>query len=98
MLTRDAVRLVVQRATAVAPGFALTIANPNAVADICRAWDGLPLAIERAAGRISVLHPHEIAERLGDRFQLLASADRTAICSPHHTTFGKSVDELPVSP
>src|SRR5690606_9982348 len=77
-LTSDAVRLFLQRANAVAPNFALSDGNAPAVGEICRQLDGVPLAIELAAARISALTPQQIADRLGDRFRLLASADRTA--------------------
>jgi len=67
----DAVRLYVERARAEQPDFALTDANANAVARICRALDGLPLAIELAAARIRVLGPEGTAKRLGERLLLL---------------------------
>lgn len=83
-LTSDAVLLFVQRANAVAPSFALSDGNAAAVAEICRQLDGIPLAIELAAARIAALTPQQIADRLGDRFRLLASADRT-ITERHRT-------------
>ena len=46
-------------------------ANANAVARICRALDGLPLAIELAAARVRVLGPEGTAKRLGERLSLL---------------------------
>ena len=70
----DAVRLYVERARAEQPGFELTDANANAVARICRALDGLPLAIELAAARVRVLGPEGTAKRLGERLSL----ERTA--------------------
>ena len=74
----EAVRLFVERAAAARPGFALTGANQAAVADICRTLDGVPLAIELAAARLRALSPEQIADRLADRFELLAIGDRTA--------------------
>ena len=74
----EAVRLFVERAAAARPGFALTEANQAAVADICRTLDGVPLAIELAAARVRTLSPEQIADRLADRFELLAMGDRTA--------------------
>ncbi|HET9681564.1 MAG TPA: adenylate/guanylate cyclase domain-containing protein, partial [Candidatus Limnocylindrales bacterium] len=75
----EAVRLFVERAVAVAPEFALDPANVGAVADICRRLDGIPLAIELAAARVSAMSPVEIARRLGDRFRLLVGGRRTAV-------------------
>jgi predicted ATPase/DNA-binding CsgD family transcriptional regulator len=73
----DAVRLFVTRASAVAPGFALGPANMPAVIAICRALDGLPLAIELAAAWVRVLSVDQIAARLDRRLALLTSADRS---------------------
>jgi predicted ATPase/class 3 adenylate cyclase len=66
----EAVSLFVERATAVAPSFALDDANAIAVAEICTRLDGLPLAIELAAARTKVLTPVGIVARLGDRLDL----------------------------
>jgi predicted ATPase/DNA-binding CsgD family transcriptional regulator len=74
----DAVQLFVERAGATAPGFELTDDNRGAVVEICRRLDGLPLAIELAAARTRVLSPPEIANRLGERFDLLVGGSRTA--------------------
>jgi predicted ATPase/DNA-binding CsgD family transcriptional regulator len=71
----EALRLLVERAVAVAPGFALTEENCGAAGDICRRLDGLPLAIEVAAVRLASMTPGDLLERLDDRFRLLA-ADR----------------------
>ncbi|MCM4085159.1 ATP-binding protein [Paractinoplanes hotanensis] len=73
----SAVRLFVERATAVNPGFALTDRNATGVAAICRELDGLPLAIELAAARANAFTIAELAVRLGDRFHLLRGS-RTA--------------------
>ena len=74
----DAVRLFAERASAAVPGFSITAGNAASVARICRALDGLPLALELAAAWIRVLSPDQIAARLADRFGLLTSADRSA--------------------
>lgn len=70
----EAVRLFVARARAVQPDFALTAATAPVVARICRALDGLPLAIELAAARVRLLTVEQIADRLDDRFRLLAGS------------------------
>jgi len=74
----EAVRLFAERAAAASPGFALTAENAGAVGGLCRTLDGVPLAIELAAARVRALSIEQIAVRLGDRFQLLATGDRTA--------------------
>ncbi|MFI6539178.1 BTAD domain-containing putative transcriptional regulator [Nonomuraea sp. NPDC050547] len=73
-----AVRLFVARAAASAPGFVLDEDNAAAVAAICRRLDGLPLALELAATRVRALGVRGLAERLDDRFRLLASGRRDA--------------------
>ncbi len=73
----DAIRLFVTRASAVAPGFALGPGNIPAITAICRALDGLPLAIELAAAWVRVLSVDQIAARLDRRLALLTSADRS---------------------
>lgn len=72
-----AVRLFVARAEAASSRFRLTEENAAAVAEICRRLDGLPLAIELAAGRTAALTAGEIATRLDDRFRLLTAGGRT---------------------
>jgi predicted ATPase/DNA-binding SARP family transcriptional activator len=67
----DAVRLYVERARAEVPGFELTDTNASAIVRICRALDGLPLAIELAAARVRVLGPEGTAKRLGEQLSLL---------------------------
>ena len=78
LLGFEAVRLFVERATAVAPGFVLDEQNAADVGRICFRLDGLPLALELAAGRLGALSPAAIAERLDDRFRLLRSGNRAA--------------------
>jgi predicted ATPase/DNA-binding SARP family transcriptional activator len=84
------VRLLTQRASAVRPGFEVTEGNAAAVARICRALDGMPLAIELAAARLRTMAPEQVAARLGDRFQLLTGGGRTAV--PRHQTLRAVVD------
>ncbi|SNS64167.1 Predicted ATPase [Actinomadura meyerae] len=79
-----AVRLFADRAAAVSPGFAVTAATAAPVVRICRALDGMPLAIELAAARLRAMTPEKVADRLDDRFRLLAAGSRTAM--PRHRT------------
>jgi predicted ATPase/DNA-binding NarL/FixJ family response regulator len=90
LLGYDAIRLFADRAAAARPGFTLTQHNARAVTAICRALDGVPLAIELAAARIGALSPEQIAARLGDRFALLGSGDRTA--PPRQRTLRGTLD------
>ncbi|HVG96375.1 MAG TPA: tetratricopeptide repeat protein, partial [Chloroflexota bacterium] len=71
-----AVRLFVERAQAVAHGFALTPANAAPVAVICRRVDGLPLALELAAARVALLPPPALLDRLDRRLTLLVGGPR----------------------
>jgi predicted ATPase/DNA-binding SARP family transcriptional activator len=80
----SAVRLFVERATAVRPDFVLDHGNTAMVVEICRRLDGLPLAIELAAARMRALNVEQIAAKLDDRFSLLSSGNRTAL--PRHRT------------
>ncbi|MFD6432870.1 BTAD domain-containing putative transcriptional regulator [Streptomyces venezuelae] len=82
-------RLFTERAVAVRPGFDPE-ADAEAVAEICRRLDGLPLAIELAAARLRLLTPRQIADRLDDRFRLLTSGSRTAL--PRQQTLRAVVD------
>ncbi|HEY8439287.1 MAG TPA: AAA family ATPase [Candidatus Limnocylindrales bacterium] len=86
----DAVRLFADRAASVDPAFAITAENVANVAEICRRLDGIPLAIELAAARVSSMSPDDIARRLGDRFRLLAGGRRTAV--PRQQTLHALVD------
>lgn len=71
-LDGPAIELFEARARALQPGFVLDTAQRGAVADLVALLDGLPLAIELAAARITVLSPAQLLARLGDRFRLLA--------------------------
>ncbi len=76
MQSSSAVRLFVDRARAIQPGYSVDRENLDTVVEICRQLDGLPLAIELAAARVKVLSLAEIAERMSDRFRLLISGQR----------------------
>ncbi len=78
LLQHEAVRLFADRAAAVRPGFEVGPDNAEAIVRLCRTLDGMPLAIELAAARVRALSVEQISARLSDRFQLLASGDRTA--------------------
>ncbi|MFI5691781.1 BTAD domain-containing putative transcriptional regulator [Kribbella sp. NPDC051586] len=69
--TLSSVRLFVDRAQDVRPGFVLDADNATAVVEICRCLDGIPLALELAAARASHLEAAEIAARLGEALSLL---------------------------
>ena len=75
-LGHDAVALFAHRARAAAAGFAVTDANAAAVAELCVRLDGLPLALELAAARISLLSPEAMLARLSDRLTLLTGGAR----------------------
>ncbi|MGZ6638032.1 MAG: ATP-binding protein, partial [Solirubrobacteraceae bacterium] len=83
LLGYEAVRLFVDRAQAAAPGFALDGNNALDIARICFRLDGLPLALELAAGRLGALGPALIAERLDDRFRLLRSGGHASPTRQH---------------
>ncbi len=85
-----AIALFVDRAAAVRPGFALGPEVLGPVSRICRALDGIPLAIELAAARLRALTADQVADRLDDRFRLLSVGSRGAL--PRHQTLRAIVD------
>ncbi|MFC9293062.1 BTAD domain-containing putative transcriptional regulator [Streptomyces sp. NPDC057011] len=74
-----AVRLFVDRAAGVRPDFTLDDSTLDAVVEVCRRLDGMPLALELAAAKLRSMGVEQIARRLDDRFRLLASGSRTAL-------------------
>jgi predicted ATPase/DNA-binding CsgD family transcriptional regulator len=74
----EAVRLFVDRARAVLPTFELNSATIGAVTEVCRRLDGIPLALELAAARVSLLSIEQIAARLDDALGLLVAGRRLA--------------------
>src|SRR5690349_9256735 len=86
----EAVRLFADRAAASKPGFAVGPDNVAAITAICRALDGMPLAIELAAARVRALSVEQIAARLDDRFGLLTAGDRSA--APRQRTLRAAIE------
>ena len=90
-----AVRLFVQQAGLVRPGFEVTEGNAADVAAICRRLDGLPLAIELAASRSRLLAPKALLARLGSSLPLAAAdAGRPSRQQTLRATIGWSYDLL----
>ena len=86
----EAVRLFVERTNAALPGFHVTGNNAAAVVQICQRLDGIPLALELAAARMSLLTAEQLARRLDDVFRLLKGGSRTAL--PRHQTLRAAID------
>ena len=86
----EAVRLFVDRATAVQPRFIVTVQNAPAIAQICHRLDGIPLAIELAAARVKMMTAEQIAAHLDDSFRLLTGGSRTAL--PRQQTLRALID------
>ena len=86
----EAVHLFLDRARAVVTDFQLTAGNIASVAQICQRLDGIPLAIELAAARVSSLEVAQIAARLDNAFRLLAGGSRAAL--ERHRTLRATVD------
>jgi len=86
----EAICLFIDRARRQRPEFALDSDNWDAVARLCRRLDGIPLAIELAAARLSVLGLDDIEKRLDQRFALLVGGNRTAV--PRQQTLQALVD------
>ena len=85
-----AVRLLRDRAGAVRKDLTTDARTSTIMARVCRALDGIPLAIELAAARLRTMSIDQLAHRLDDRFRLLTSGSRTAL--PHHRTLRAVVD------
>ncbi len=85
-----AVQLFVERARAAQPDFALDDDNHEAVAELCIRLDGVPLALELAAARMRSMSPTQLAERLPERFRVLAGSRRAT--DPRHRTLRDLVE------
>ncbi len=86
----ESVRLFIERALLVNPGFRVNNENATALAEICSRLDGIPLALELAAARTNILSISKIYERLDDRFSLLTGGKRTAL--PRQQTLRALID------
>lgn len=78
LLESEAVRLFVERARRVAPNLYLDDTSAQSIAHICYRLDGIPLALELAAARLSALGLDQLSARLEDRFRLLVRGGRDA--------------------
>ncbi|MGI5524765.1 BTAD domain-containing putative transcriptional regulator [Micromonospora sp. CA-259024] len=85
-----AVRLLRDRAGAVRRDLGADAHTLSTMARVCRALDGMPLAIELAAARLRTMSIDQLARRLDDRFRLLTGGSRTAL--PRHRTLRAVVD------
>ncbi|HXL94172.1 MAG TPA: adenylate/guanylate cyclase domain-containing protein [Streptosporangiaceae bacterium] len=86
----EAVQLFMDRARAQDPGFVLDEAAGPLVASVCRRLDGIPLAIELAAARLSSMSLGQVSTRLDQRFRLLTGGSRNAM--PRQQTLQATVD------
>lgn len=86
----EAVSLFLDRAAAALPGFTVTQTQMAHVVELCRLLDGIPLAIELAAGRLRLLPLAELVARTGDRFRLLGHGSRAA--PARHQTLRAAID------
>jgi non-specific serine/threonine protein kinase len=85
-----ALDLLVDRASAVLPGYALTPQNAPHLAHICQRLEGIPLALEMAAAWLRLLNAETLAARLDDAFGLLTGGHRAAL--PKHQTLRATLD------
>ncbi|MGW3011157.1 ATP-binding protein [Streptomyces sp. NPDC001219] len=85
----DATALFTDRAAAVLGGFTVEEADEPAVTELCERLDGIPLALELAAGRLRALSVDQVLHRLDDRFRLLTGTARGAL--PRHQTLRTAI-------
>ncbi len=86
----ESVQLFLARARSARPDFRLTEQNADALREVVRRLDGIPLALELAAARLRMLTIEQIHERLDDRFRLLTGGSRTAL--PRQQTLQALID------
>jgi predicted ATPase/class 3 adenylate cyclase len=88
----ESVQLLLDRAQAVRPDLEVSGGDVASVVQICRALDGLPLAIELAAGRLRSLSFHDLAERLDGQLKVLARHRPTGRDDARHQTLRVTLD------
>jgi predicted ATPase/DNA-binding SARP family transcriptional activator len=86
----ESVGLFVARARQRDPSFVLSAANGEAVAQVCRRLEGIPLAIELAASRMGVLSAQQLSKRLDDSLKVLSRGERTA--EPRHRSLRTTLE------
>ena len=86
----EAAQLFAERGAAARAGFAIDETNAASIAEICTRLDGIPLALELAAARLSAMSASEIADHLDERFRLLAGGRQLAV--ERHQTLRSTVD------
>ena len=90
LLESESISLFTDRAQTALPSFELTRENASRVAQICSRLDGIPLAIELAASRLSAMSVDQIASLLDDRFNLLTTGSRFTL--PRQQTLRAAID------
>ena len=90
MESSPAVQLLRDRAGAVRKDLAVDARTLSTMVRVCRALDGMPLAIELAAASLRTMSIDQLAHRLDDRFRLLTGGSRTAL--PRHKSLRAVVD------
>ncbi|MEU9119192.1 AAA family ATPase [Streptomyces sp. NPDC048506] len=85
----DAAALFADRAASVVAGFAVGPSDEGPVGELCRRLDGIPLALELAAGRLRALSVDQVLHRLDDRFRLLTGTTRGVL--PRHQTLRTAI-------
>ncbi|CAA9214959.1 MAG: hypothetical protein AVDCRST_MAG10-337 [uncultured Acidimicrobiales bacterium] len=86
----DAVRLLVDRARDACPGFDVRVADAPAVAQLCRRFDGIPLALELVAARTCSTPLGALSAELAERFPLLAGGRRSV--ADQESTLGAVIE------
>ena len=90
IIQSEAVNLFIERAADILPGYEMRDVDAPTIARICHRLEGIPLAIELAAARMSLLSAQEIDSRLDSRFSLLTAGHRTAL--PKHKTLQAAIE------
>ena len=88
----ESVQLLLDRARSVRPGLDVGVDDVRSVVSICRALDGIPLAIELAAGRLRSLSFVDLATRLDDQLAVLARHRSTGRDDARHRTLRVTLD------